>query len=199
MKHLIFLILLAGCGKAPDNPAGPTIQGRSLEKLTTEEVLSIKYLIPPELKCVLHIQPGQNINLNVDPIDEFVWPVQGKAKVYRFLNFGRLASNELIVIKAGPELTVHERLSFVNFDGSDYEMEFSPTMKLMYRRVEKNSLRNGALARMTFHTVTLHENVEQPLYRATTRNGPRYLTEDVRCVLSTKPRAAYKNQWRRIR
>lgn len=201
LSFILVLALVVGCGKAPEMPK-PKQKSSSemLEGKTEEEVFQIKYTEPFKLECAVRVMPGEFINLNVRPADQFIWTnLNDDLSLMRILHY-KIGETEMIIVVKVPEAP--EIVPYVNHrteTWKEYVMENSPVLKIRYRRAPKKVLLNGTVHdQNAYSEVKLYENVESRIFTISSevRNGLE--TDDFRCKLVTKMNPFFADQWKEL-
>lgn len=195
----MLLLLLIGCGKAPEMKDAPSAK-EALEGKTEEEVFAIKYAEPFMLNCSLRTIPGTFIQKDIEPEDEFEWSLDSDLSLMRVLHYEVGAQKMIVVVKIekGPEIkpVVHH----TSEDFREYYMESSPVLTIKYRRAPGRILIDGSVHdERAYKHVTLYENVEKRIFTIPSEVKNGILTDDFRCILKTKIHPHFKEQWKIIR
>jgi hypothetical protein len=201
MTLVTLLILAAACGKAPSMPKSKNEKSVSpLNGKTTGEILDLKYNNQINLNCELRVQKGVKVDLSKAPTDEFSWRILGDVSVLRFLNY-KIGNKELIVaFKVVSTVQILDQLTHVNEKKQEFFLQYSPVLRVEFRRAAKSTLSNGSIHnRDSFEDVKLYENIQSRFYTMTSQEKDEVVTEDVRCTLQTKINPAYTDQWARVK
>ncbi len=202
----LFIVLLAGCGKAPKMKDYSGLQPKSsksaesLMNKSQEEILRLKYNNKIQLNCVLRVSDGGKINFSDDPTDTLIWDIPDELTKLRIMNFHLGKDPFVIVVRMAAPMKIMDQLSFTALDQREYFMEHSPVLKINYRRAPKSILTNGSVHdKETFSVVNLYENVETRLENRITETDDKLVSEDLRCTLKTRINLAYKDQWKLVK
>lgn len=199
---LMLVLALVSCGKAPSLPE--STRQRVAVPLTgksTSEVLNLKYSNQVALNCEVRVQQGEKINLNAAPVDRFSWDIPSELSVLRMLSYKIGNKETIVVVRLSKPIEIIEDLTHVSERKQEFYLQYSPALTISYRRAAKTILTNGSVHdRQYFSDTKLYENIEGRLFTMTSEDSnDELVTEDVRCMLTTKFNPGYTDQWTRIK
>lgn len=201
MKIVFLLLVLLGCGKAPEMPEYQQKSKEALEGKTEEEIKEIKYAETFRVQCSLRAVKGDMIDLKADPTDKFDWILnEDEMSLMRVLNY-KIGEQEMaVVVKISKKPELQDVVNYKTPDQKEYYLENSPVVKITYRRGPKKMLTNGSVHdRNAYSEVTLYENIEESIFTFGSEVDDHVESEDFRCKLVTKINPNFSDQWKRVK
>jgi hypothetical protein len=201
ISTISLLALIVSCGQY-DTVKKPKTSRKveSLEGRTNDEILKMKYGYDIKLNCVLRIQEGRVIDENRLPSATFTWDILHELSLNRTLNYSLHNTNYIMVVALKAPLEFLDSLTHIDENNNEYYMEHSPKLLIAFGGTARSTYYSGWTRDNMNSEHVLYENIESPLYIKTTeQDGQKPVTEEVRCILKTKIKPGYENQWVRVK
>jgi hypothetical protein len=188
----IFLLmaLISSCGKAPSMPEPEMHQSAPTPLIgkSSSEIMDLKYNNQIYLNC--------SIRVNSQLMDTFSWPISSESSMMKFLNYKSGQRETIIAVRLKGKLEFLDRLSHVSETNKEYDMDYTPVIKISFKRAAKEALSNGSIhEKYTFTDRKLFENIEGTLFSIVSED----IHEELRCSLKTIIKPQYKHHWKVIR
>jgi hypothetical protein len=200
---LLLMILSFGCGKAPEMK-DYSRSGKSFEALSgksKEEIFLLKYNNQVNLNCEIRVNRGQKIQVNIDPADTLSWNLPSELSVMRIMNYRVGDKYFVVVVKLDGPIKIVDRVNYTADDLTEYYMEHTPVVKILYKRAERKALSDGSIHQPgAFSEALLYENVQFHLFTKTSKSDEdKFVTEELHCKLAAKAHPHYVHQWKLIK
>lgn len=187
MCAYLLLLLVLSCGKAPKGPTfhtdasgNPIVTPEAIIGKSKAEILKLKYDNQISLKCLVEVDSKL--------VDQFVWDIPHEMSLLKILKYKVNEKEISFLIRISAPVEFKDWVSHTDENQIEYYMEYSPVMSILYQRASKKVLQDGSVHDLDkYQEKTLFENVEGHVHQTA--------SEEVKCTLSTQPRAGFEHQW----
>ncbi len=187
MYAYLLLLLVLSCGKAPKEPTfhtdasgNPIVTPEAIVGKSKAEILKLKYNDQISLKC--------QVEVNSQLVDQFVWDIPHEMSLLKILKYKVNEKEISFLVRIGEPVEFKDRVSHTDENQTEYYMEYSPVMSILYQRANKKVLQDGSVHDLSkYQEKTFFENVEGVVHQTA--------FEEVRCTLNTQARAGFEHQW----